>query len=159
MGGEIAQWREWDHDGSVDWALLDDPAHAGVRLLVRDLNRALSAEPALHERDADSDGFAWMVADDADNGVLGFARFSATRAPLLFVANLTPVVRDFYRVPVPCGGFWRELLNTDAEIYGGSGVGNLGGVDAAPVPLHEWYWSLTVRLPPLGALFLRPDSH
>ena len=158
MGGEIAQWREWDHEGTIDWALLDDDAHAGIQRLVHDLNTVLRTEPALHERDCDAEGFGWAVADDADDGVLAFYRYDSSGAPLLFIANFTPVVRDFYRVPVPCGGFWRELVNTDAAVYGGSGTGNLGGVDAVPVPLREWYWSLTLQLPPLGALLLRPDK-
>ncbi|MGH8978127.1 MAG: 1,4-alpha-glucan branching protein GlgB, partial [Acidimicrobiia bacterium] len=157
MGGEIGQWREWDHESVVDWSLLDDEAHSGVQQLVSDLNRMLRSEAALHQRDCDADGFGWAVADDADDGVLGFYRYDAAGAPLLFIANFTPVVRDFYRVPVPCGGFWRELVNTDATAYGGSGSGNLGGVDAVPIPLREWYWSLTLQVPPLGALFLRPD--
>jgi 1,4-alpha-glucan branching enzyme len=158
MGGEIGQWREWDHEGTVDWALLDDDAHAGIQRLVSDLNRVLRAEAPLHQRDCDTDGFGWAVADDADDGVLAFCRYDASGAPLLFIVNFTPVVRDYYRVPVPVGGFWRELLNTDATAYGGSGAGNLGGVDAVPVPLRDRYWSLTLQLPPLGALFLRPEQ-
>jgi 1,4-alpha-glucan branching enzyme len=158
MGGEIAQWREWDHDGAIDWDLLGDDAHAGIKRLVADLNVALRREAPLYERDADAAGFGWAVADDPDDGVLAFLRYGSDGAPLLFVANFTPVVRDFYRVPVSRGGFWEEIVNTDAHAYGGSGVGNLGGVDAVPVPLREFYWSLTLRLPPLGALFLRPSD-
>ena len=116
------------------------------------------SEPALHERDCDADGFGWAVADDADDGVLGFYRVRRERRRRCCSSRTSrPIVRDFYRVPVPCGGFWRELVNTDAAVYGGSGTGNLGGVEAVPVPLREWYWSLTLQLPPLGALFLRPD--
>jgi 1,4-alpha-glucan branching enzyme len=158
MGGELAQWREWDHEGSIEWELLHDPAHAGIKQLVTDLNGVLRREPALHERDADADGFRWAIADDPDDGVLAFLRFAADGAPVLFVANFTPVVREYYRVPVPAGGFWREIVNTDATEYGGSGAGNLGGVDAVPVPIREFAWSLTLRLPPLGVLFLRPES-
>jgi 1,4-alpha-glucan branching enzyme len=158
MGGELGQWREWDHEGSVDWDLLRDSSHAGITRLVTDLNRVLRTEPALHERDADADGFRWAVADDPDDGVLGFLRIANGSPPVLFVANLTPVVRDYYRLPVPSGGFWQEIVNTDAQEYGGSGAGNLGGVDAVPVPLREFYWSLTLQLPPLGALVLRPDA-
>ena len=127
-----------------------------LKQLVTDLNAALQREPALHERDADADGFRWAIADDPDDGVLAFLRFAADGSPVLFVANFTPVVREYYRVPVPVGGFWREIVNTDALEYGGSGAGNLGGVDAVPVPIHEFPWSLTLRLPPLGALLLRP---
>ncbi len=158
MGGEIGQWREWDHESGIDWGLLAEDHHAGVKRLVGDLNRALRAEPALHERDADPAGFGWAVADDPDDGVLAFVRYAADGSPLLFVANFTPVVRHQYRIPVPTGGFWREVVNTDAHPYGGSGVGNLGGVEAVPVPLRQFYWSLTLQLPPLGALFLRPDA-
>jgi 1,4-alpha-glucan branching enzyme len=157
MGGEIAQWHEWDHDGAIDWGLLSAATHAGVARLTGDLNELLRVEPALYERDADPDGFAWVVADDAENGVLAFVRRAADGSPCLFVANFTPVVHHNYRLPVPGPGYWREVVNTDAEEYGGSGVGNLGGVDAVPVPLRDAYWSLTLTVPPLGALFLRPD--
>jgi 1,4-alpha-glucan branching enzyme len=156
MGGELGQWREWDHDGELDWSLRDDPAHEGVRRWVRDLNRVLRSHAALHARDADPSGFAWAIADDAERSVLAFVRRAPGAPPVLFVGNFTPVPRDDYRVPVPVGGRWREVLNSDAADYGGSGVGNLGGVDAVPVPMGDWYWSLTMRLPPLGALVLAP---
>jgi len=158
MGGEIGEWREWQHDGQLDWSLLEDPAHAGVQRLVGDLNALVRDERALHERDADPSGFAWAVAEDADNAVLAFVRFAPAARPVLCIGNFTPVPRDNYRVPVPEGGFWREACNTDADFYGGSGVGNLGGVDAVPAPMRDWYWSLTLRLPPLGMVILRPDA-
>jgi 1,4-alpha-glucan branching enzyme len=157
MGGELGQWGEWNHDGQCDWWLLGDAAHAGVQRWVTDLNHLLRAQPSLSERDHDPDGFSWGIADDADQGTLSFLRYSSGGMPLLFVANFTPVVRNNARVPVPRGGFWRELLNSDAHVYGGSGVGNLGGVDAHPAPLRDHLWSLTITLPPLGALFFAPD--
>jgi 1,4-alpha-glucan branching enzyme len=157
MGGELGEWREWNHDGSLEWSLIDDPAHAGVRHWVTDLNVQLRALPALHERDSDAAGFGWSVAEDAEQSVLAFVRYGATGDPVLFVANLTPVVRHNYRVGVPCGGYWRELLNSDAEVYGGSGVGNMGGAESMPVPMRDSYWSLTLTLPPLGMLLLAPE--
>ncbi len=157
MGGELGQFGEWCHDGQCDWWLLDDAAHAGVQRWVTDLNHLLRACPPLFERDNDPSGFAWGIADDAEHSTLSFLRYAADGAPLLFVANFTPVVRANARVPVPRGGFWRELLNSDAHVYGGSGVGNLGGVDAQPAPLHEHPWSLTITLPPLAAVFFAPD--
>jgi 1,4-alpha-glucan branching enzyme len=158
MGGELAQWHEWDHDGAVEWEALADPAHAGVCRWVADLNRLLAAEPALHARDADPEGFAWAIADDTDNSVLAFFRHAPGQRPVLFVGNFTPVVRHGYLVPAPHAGYWSELANSDAEAYGGSGVGNLGGVEARPVPAGDHYWSLTLTLPPLAALLLAPEA-
>jgi 1,4-alpha-glucan branching enzyme len=158
MGSELAQWGEWNHDGQVDWHLGDVPAHAGVRRWIGDLNRALRAHPALYELDSEPGGFRWTVADDRANSTLSFLRYARDGSPLLFVANLTPVIRRAARIPVPQGGFWREILNSDAAHYGGSGVGNLGGVEAQPAPVHDYWWSLTLTLPPLAALVLRPDG-
>jgi 1,4-alpha-glucan branching enzyme len=157
MGGELAQWGEWNHDGQVDWHLEGLPAHVGVRRWVADLNRELRARPALHELDSDPAGFGWSVADDREGSTLAFLRYAADGSPLLFVGNFTPVVRRAARIPVPRGGYWREVLNSDSEIYGGSGVGNLGGVEAQPAPVHDYWWSLTLTLPPLGAVLLTPD--
>jgi 1,4-alpha-glucan branching enzyme len=156
MGGEIGQWHEWDHEGSVEWHLLADGAHAGVARLVADLNRTLRAEPALFEQDTDWHGFQWAVADDGDNSTLAFFRYAKDGSPLLWIGNFTPVIRDNYRAPVPRGGQWVEILNSDADTYGGSGVGNMGSVDALPAPIGEHNWSLTLTLPPLGALLLKP---
>ncbi|MDQ1381657.1 MAG: 1,4-alpha-glucan branching enzyme, partial [Actinomycetota bacterium] len=158
MGGELAQWGEWNHDGQVDWHLEDLPPHRGVRRWVTDLNRVLRENPALYELDSDPAGFGWSVADDSANSTLAFLRYARDGSPLLFVANFTPVIRRDARVPVPNGGFWREVLNSDAEIYGGSGVGNLGGVEAQPAPVHDYWWSLTLTLPPLGAVLLAPET-
>jgi len=155
MGGELAQRGDWSHERSLDWHLLDAPWHAGVRILVGDLNRLLR-EPALHARDFDPAGFEWVDANDADASVLSFLRRAGGGAPdLLVVINFTPVVRRNYRVGVPRGGLWSEVLNTDAPLYGGSGVGNLGGVEAAPVSSHGRPHALSLTLPPLAAVFFK----
>ncbi|MFW6202546.1 MAG: 1,4-alpha-glucan branching protein GlgB, partial [Gemmatimonadota bacterium] len=161
MGAELAQWREWNHDASLDWHLLDDPAHDGVRRWVADLNRIYRAEPALHALDADPAGFEWVDANDAESSALVFLRKPPTdsdAAPLLVAANFTPVSRPNYRVGVDRSGRWLELLNSDAHAYGGAGHGNLGSVEAAPVPSHGRRRSLTLTLPPLGIVFLKPDG-
>ncbi|MFW6089512.1 MAG: alpha amylase C-terminal domain-containing protein, partial [Gemmatimonadota bacterium] len=161
MGAELAQWREWDHDTSLDWHLLDDPAHDGVRRWVADLNRVYRAEPALHALDADPAGFEWVDANDAESSVLVFLRkppASSDAGPVLVAANFTPVPRPNYRVGVDRAGRWLELLNSDAHAYGGAGHGNLGSVEAAPVPSHGRRRSLTLTLPPLGIVFLKPDG-
>jgi len=155
MGGEIAQPREWNHDASIDWALLDDPRHAGVQRIVGDLNRLYGAEPALHEGDAEPFGFQWVIGDDAADSVFAYLRRDRAGAAMLVVLNMTPVVRDAYRVGVPESGYWAERLNSDAALYGGSNVGNEGGVEAAPTPAHGHGWSLRLRLPPLAALILQ----
>jgi 1,4-alpha-glucan branching enzyme len=156
MGGEFGQEREWNHEGELDWWLLARPEHQGLQLLVRDLNRLYAAERALHELDCEPSGFQWVVADDADCGVLAFLRRAADpRESLLVVAHFTPVVRTGYRVGVPFPGFWQELLNSDAQEYGGSGVGNLGGVGSEPVPAQNLPYSLVLALPPLGVLFFK----
>jgi 1,4-alpha-glucan branching enzyme len=157
MGGEIAQWREWDHDHSLDWHLLENDAHAGIARFVADLNRMYATEPPLFDHDTDYRGFQWAVADDADNSTLAFLRYAKDGSPMLWVGNFTPVPRYNFRTPVPVGGRWVEVMNSDAAVYGGSGVGNYGAVDAQPVPIREHYWSLTLALPPLGAVFLRPQ--
>jgi 1,4-alpha-glucan branching enzyme len=158
MGGELGPWGEWDHDGQVDWHLEQSPAHAGVRRWVADLNRELRANPELFELDSEPAGFRWAVADARAESMLAFLRYDRRGSPLLFVANFTPVVRRDARVPVPAGGRWLELLNSDAELYGGTGVGNRGGVDAQPAPIRDFWWSLTLTLPPLGVLLLKPES-
>jgi 1,4-alpha-glucan branching enzyme len=157
MGGEIAQRAEWSHDRSLDWHLLASPAHEGVRLLVRDLNRLHAAEPALHEQDCEPGGFEWIDGQDAEHGVVSFVRWAASPAapPVLAVFNFTPVPRLPYRIGAPRPGRWDEILNTDAEAYGGSGWGNYGGVETRSIPAHGRAESLELALPPLGALFLR----
>ncbi|HKJ93036.1 MAG TPA: 1,4-alpha-glucan branching protein GlgB [Longimicrobiales bacterium] len=156
MGGEIAQWREWAHDDSVDWHLLDHAPHAGILKLVSDLNRLHRHEPALHTYDFDGRGFAWLDANDSQNSVLSFFRNGpAPEDRILAVFNFTPVPRPNYRVGVPDAGRWREILNTDAEAYDGSGQGNLGSVKTTPVAYHGHYHSLNLTVPPLGALLLK----
>jgi 1,4-alpha-glucan branching enzyme len=136
--------------------VLQYPEHAGLKRWVADLNRCYRAEPALHQVDFEERGFEWIDCHDADHGVLSFIRRSRDGAgTVLAVCNFTPVPRHHYAVGVPRGGFWRELLNSDAGIYGGSGLGNLGGVEAAPVPAHGRRFSLTLMLPPLAVVYLR----
>jgi 1,4-alpha-glucan branching enzyme len=130
MGQEFAQAREWSEGRALDWDLLDMPAHSGVRALVRDLNRLYRATPALHARDCEGEGFEWLIVDDAANSVFAWLRKAPGARPVAVISNMTPVQRDFYRVPLPHDGVWREVLNSDASIYGGSGKGNLGQVIA-----------------------------
>ena len=131
MGQEFAQRREWSEERALDWDLLDAPAHAGVRSLVRDLNRLYRETPALHARDCEPEGFAWAIVDDATNSVFAWLRMAPGAPPVLVVSNMTSVQRDFYHVPLPHDGVWREVHNSDATIYGGSGKGNLGQVMAS----------------------------
>jgi 1,4-alpha-glucan branching enzyme len=155
MGGEIAQEREWNHDVSLDWHLLDDPFHRGVQTLMRDLNRVYREFPALHERDTEAAGFQWLVADDADNSVIAWARRGEDeRQVVIVVSNFTPVPREGYRIGVPRPGFYREVLNTDAALYGGSNMGNMGGVTAEESESHGQPCSLTLTLPPLATVML-----
>ncbi len=156
MGGEFGQEREWNHDFSLDWHLLDDPAHRTLQALVRDLNRLYREIPALHARDADPGGFEWIDATDSDNSVYAFMRHGGPGdAPVLVVCNFTPVVRENYRIGVPCGERWTERLNTDAAIYGGSNVGNSGTVFADPEGWHGRPASLSLTLPPLATIVLQ----
>jgi 1,4-alpha-glucan branching enzyme len=156
MGGEFGQWREWNHDQSLDWHLLEHAPHQGVHRWLQDLNRFYRAEPALFRRDFDAGGFEWVDLHDWEQSAVSFLRKGdAADDMVLVVCNFTPVPRANYRVGVPCGGFWREVLNSDASIYGGSGQGNLGGIDAVPVPTHGRSHSLYLTLPPLGVIFLK----
>jgi len=159
MGGEFAQEREWNHDTALDWHLLSDPLHGGVRRLVRDLNRLYIGEPALHQRDCESGGFHWVVVEDKANCVFAWLRRGYDGAPLLTVTNMTPLPHYGYRVGVPAVGTWRELLNTDAKYYGGSNVGNVGAVVARNIGSHGQPASLELTLPPLGTVLLRHDEH
>jgi 1,4-alpha-glucan branching enzyme len=156
MGIELAQPTEWNHDAQLPWHLLDDPRHRGMQALVRDLNRTYRNTPALHLRDAEPGGFDWVIGDDAENSVYAFLRSGREGAPVLVVCNLTPVPREGYRIGVPFGGWWREILNTDASEYGGSGVGNAGGVDAQGEGSHGQPASLVLTLPPLATLIFSP---
>ena len=156
MGGEFGQAREWNHDGSLDWHLTDAPMHAGIQSWVADLNHAYRSEPALHQGDCSHTGFSWIDCDNADESTISWERRSSDgRQIIVAVFNYTPVPRFNHRVGVPRGGFWREILNSDAEHYGGSGMGNFGGVEALP---FGWHWrshSLTVTLPPLAVVFFK----
>lgn len=159
MGGEFGQRREWQHDESLEWHVLDDPQHAGVRHWVQDLNRFYRETPALWQEDFSHAGFEWVDANDWEESVIAFLRKG--RRPedmVLVVCNFTPIVRSNYLVGVPRGGFWRERLNSDGEWYGGSGVGNQGGVESSPVGAHGRYHSLNLTLPPLGVLFFQPGG-
>ncbi|MBN8920441.1 MAG: 1,4-alpha-glucan branching protein GlgB [Rhizobiales bacterium] len=156
MGNDFGQEREWNHDRSLDWHLLQDPMHRGVHDLMRDLNCLYRSVPALHQLDCEATGFEWLVADDIDQSVFVWLRKGNTANDLCVVAvNFTPVVRRDYRVRVPRGGFWREVLNSDAALYGGSDVGNSGGVEAKEVADRL---ELSLTLPPLGAIFLIPQE-
>ncbi len=157
MGGEIGQPAEWDHERSLDWHLLaQGPYHRGVQRLVRDLNLLYRDEPALHELDAEPEGFRWMDCADSEQSVVSFVRFAREqRSLVLCVANFTPVTRRGYRVGVPRAGWWAETLNTDSALYGGSDAGNAGGVRSQPIPWHGQPHSVLLTVPPLGGLLLR----
>ncbi len=157
MGGEIAQWSEWNNEGVLDWALLDYEPHRGMQRLVRDLNLMYRREPGL-QVDLKPEGFSWVDCNDTEASVLALMRLNpATGDQVLVVLNFTPVPRHHYRVGVDRTGFWQELFNSDAPEYGGSGVGNAGGVRAKSYGTHGRPHTLELTLPPLGALFLRPD--
>ncbi len=158
MGGELGQGREWNHDAQVEWYLLQYPFHEGVQRWYRDLNHAHRTEPALHDRDFDPAGFEWIDASDTENSVLSFLRASAGGDVIVCAFNFTPVPRPGYRIGVPRGGFWAELLNSDAQAYAGSGWGNLGGVEAAEEPWHGRPFSIEVALPPLGAVYFKSTA-
>ena len=155
MGGEFGQRREWAHDDSLEWDVLAYAEHAGLRNWVGDLNRVYRAEPALYEVDFEQAGFEWIDCRDSESSVIAFLRKSRTGASIVVVCNFTPLPRHNYVLGVPTAGFWRELLNSDAPLYGGSGVGNFGGVMAAPVPAQNRMFSLTLSLPPLGVVYLK----
>ena len=157
MGGEFGQWREWAHDTSLDWNLLDRPLHRGAQSWVEALNKLYRSERALHHLDGDPAGFEWI--DCADNGASTISLLRKSGPPeevVVGIFNFTPVPRIGYRIGVPSGGYWRELLNSDAHEYGGSGVGNMGGRQAEAIPTHGRPYSLNLTLPPLGAVFLKP---
>jgi 1,4-alpha-glucan branching enzyme len=158
MGGEFGQWREWNHDASLDWGLLDAGPNAGLQRWVEDLNKAYRDIPALHELDFSPEGFEWIDCCDTENSIIVLMRRSKSDQPVVVALNFTPITRYNYQVGVPTGGHWSEVLNSDAVIYGGSGQGNMGGVDAAPIPLHGRKWSVTLTLPPLGAVFLQTSD-
>ncbi len=159
MGSEFAQEAEWSHERSLDWHLLENPEHAGIQSLVRDLNHLYKEEPALWEVDSEPSGFWWLEPNDADDNVLAFARASRDgERVLVFVANLSPVPRYGYRLGLPRPCRWKEAVNTDSTFYGGSDVGNLGGLEPEPIPWHNQPFSTEMTLPPLAAVWLVPDE-
>jgi len=156
MGGEFGQWDEWYHESSLGWHLLDQPLHRGLQRWVQDLNQLYRNEPALHKQDFDSAGFEWIDCNDALQSTLSMMRKAySTDDVVVVVLNFTPVPRHDYRVGVPINGFWRETLNSDAQDYGGSGQGSLGGVEASPVSFHGYPYSLNLTLPPLAAVYFK----
>ena len=157
MGGEFGQKREWQHDESLEWHVLQYPLHAGVQRWVRDLNRLYRDTPALHELDFSDAGFSWIDCDDADVSVISFLRRDRSGGVALVACNFTPVPRERYQIGVPHAGRWRERLNSDAADYGGSGQGNLGALDTSQIPAHGHAFSLHVRLPPLAVVVLTPS--
>jgi 1,4-alpha-glucan branching enzyme len=159
MGGEFGQWVEWNHEQSLDWHLLDWPSHRGVQKMVDDLNRLYRDEPALHEGDCESFGFEWLDANNSGESVTVFLRKARNEKEQLLIAmNYTPVPRHNYRIGVATGGTWREVFNSDARTYWGSGQGNFGSIEASPMAYHRWPKSLTLTLPPLGAIILKSST-
>jgi 1,4-alpha-glucan branching enzyme len=159
MGDEFGQWSEWNHDASLEWHLVQQPFHAGLKRWVRDLNTFYRGEPLLHELDFNPAGFEWVDCKDSQRSIISFLRRGQTpENQLLFVCNFTPVLRENYRVGVPQEGHWKELLNSDAPLYGGSGQGNFGGLSTAPLPIHGRPFSLNMTLPPLGIVVFQPES-
>jgi 1,4-alpha-glucan branching enzyme len=158
MGGELGQRGEWSHEGSLEWHLLEWEPHRGLQRWVEELNRRYRSEPALHELDTDPAGFEWIDANDTASSTLTFLRKARSNGDIILVAyNFTPVPRQDYRVGVPRAGYWKEILNSDAKEYGGGGWGNLGGLEAAPVPCHGRPCSLSLTVPPLAAVFLKNE--
>ena len=156
MGCEFAQGKEWNHDEGLEWFVLQYPLHKGIQNWVKDLNHFYKKEPALYESDFSVDGFEWIDVHDWEQSIISFIRkCKNTDDVVLIVCNATPVPRHNYNVGVPRGGFWKEALNSDAEIYGGSGCGNSGGVKAVAVPIHGRTHLLNLTLPPLGILFFK----
>jgi 1,4-alpha-glucan branching enzyme len=156
MGGEFGQWREWNHDSSLDWHLVQEgPHHAQLMHLIGELNKLLRSEGSLHQLDVNPEGFQWVDANDSENSVYAFLRRGKGTPPILAIFNCTPLPRYNYRLGIDWEGRWEEVLNTDAQVFGGSGQGNLGWVETTPVPSHGKRYSLNLTLPPLGALYLR----
>ncbi len=156
MGQEFAQGAEWNFNQSLDWHQLDLPQHQGVKTLVRDLNRIYRETPALHARDCEPEGFDWIIGDDSANSVFAWVRKGGEGdAPVVVISNMTPVPREGYRVGMPAAGTWEEILNTDAGVYGGSGVGNGGVVEAVADGAHGQPASASLTLPPLATIYLR----
>jgi 1,4-alpha-glucan branching enzyme len=157
MGGEFGQWSEWNHDSSLDWNLLDYEDHRGLQRWIKDLNGVYRNTPSLHQLDQEREGFQWLDANDWEQSVISYLRRGKAQDDVtVVVCNLTPVPRHNYKVGVPVPGFWEEILNSDAPIYGGSGQGNLGGVETNPAARHGQFQSLSLTLPPLAVVVFRP---
>ena len=157
MGGEFGQWREWTHDESLDWHLLQFEPHRTLQQYLRDLNRLYRMEPALYEIDFHWSGFEWIAFQDWESSIVAFLRRGKDPDNfLIFVCNFTPVLRSNYRMGVPQPGFYREILNSDSSSYGGSNAGNTGGRWAEPIPWQGRSYSLSLTIPPLGFLVLKP---
>ena len=158
MGGEFGSPREWNHDGELEWSLLENEGHAGLKRLVGDLNRLYAQEGALHRGDADPQGFQWLVSDNAADSVFGYARLAEGSPTILVLLNMTPTPRDGFRIGVPGPGPWEEILNTDSRFYGGGDIGNPGAREAEAFPSHGRDHSLSLNLPPLGGIILKSKS-
>ena len=159
MGGEFGQWREWYHEEGLDWHLLEFPSHAGLQRWVKELNRTYRTEKALYELDFDPAGFEWIDCNDTQQSTLSLIRKSRSESEIILVVfNFTPTPRYNYQVGAPIGGLWQEILNSDAEEYGGSGHGNFGGIEAVPIEIHGRPYSLKLTLPPLGAVFFKSEG-
>jgi 1,4-alpha-glucan branching enzyme len=158
MGNDFGQWNEWNHDRGLDWDLVDrDQRHKQLQRWVRDLNTMMRGEPSLYELDSDPAGFEWIDCNDVARSVVSFLRKGSREGEvLLFVCNFTPMPRYNYRVGAPIGGYWQEILNGDALLYGGSGQGNMGGIEASPLPMHGRQWSLSITAPPLATVVFKP---
>ncbi|MDQ3420523.1 MAG: alpha amylase C-terminal domain-containing protein, partial [Acidobacteriota bacterium] len=156
MGSEYGQIREWNYDQSLDWHLVKEPFHGGLKQFVADLNAAYCAEPALHQRDFDGHGFEWIDANDSENSVISFLRRGKGGETVIAVINFTPVPREGYRIGVPSAGSYQELVNSDSHVYGGSNLGNQGMTATEPLASHGHEQSLRLNLPPLGFLLLKP---
>jgi len=159
MGNEFGQWNEWDHDRSLDWHLLSFPLHSGLQRWVRDLNTFYRSEPAMYEQDSVQAGFEWIDCNDNQRSLISLLRFGKDRQrQVVFICNFTPVPRYNYRVGIPSGGAWKEALNSDAPLYGGSGQGNLGTMQASPLPMHGRPYSLNITVPPLATVVFQKTS-
>jgi len=157
MGGDIGQWDEWNHDKSLDWSLLESKPHRCLQKFVMDLNHMNQSEPALYEVDFDKRGFEWIDFRNADSSIIAFIRKAKDPADfLVIIANFTPVPRVSYRIGVPENCFYKEVLNSDSEIYGGSNMGNTGGLNADAIPFHGKPYSINATLPPLSVMIFKP---
>ena len=155
MGGEFAQRREWTHEGELEWWVTGLPEHAGMQHWMRDLNRVYRQEPALHRVDFSAEGFEWIDSDNSEMSIIAFLRKTAGEPPIMVVTNFTPVPRQNFLMGVPLRGKWREILNSDAHDYGGSGWGNMGGVDSVPVGAHGRLDSINLNIAPLATMMFR----